>query len=151
MSTLPFSNRAPGPCQVAERPGPLGLRLRKWTPRRAEKFQDGANGATIAAVGDDGKLTLRCPECSADLVIDRATGEVLFHKAARQPAADGKDFDSLFADLDASKERADEVFEREVSAYKDRDRLLEEKFKEAMEKAKEAPDEELPPRPWELD
>ena len=116
-----------------------------------KKFHNGADDATIAAVSRDGKLSLRCPECGCDLVIDQATGEVLFHKAARQPAADGKDFDSLFADLDASKERADEVFEREVSAYKDRDRLLEEKFKEAMEKAKESPDEELPPRPWELD
>ena len=98
----------------------------------------------------DGKLNLRCPECGSDLVIDQVTGEVLFHKAAKGPPAGGKDFDSLFADLDSSKARAGEVFEREVAALKDRDRLLEEKFKEAMDKAKDSPDE-LPPRPWELD
>jgi hypothetical protein len=99
----------------------------------------------------DGKLNLRCPECGSDLVIDQDTGEVLFHKAAKAPAAGGKDFDALFADLDSSKARAGQVFDREVAAMKDRDRLLEEKFKEAMEKAKEAKDDELPPRPWELD
>ena len=99
----------------------------------------------------DGKLNVRCPDCGCDLVIDAATGEVLFHKAAKAPVAGGKDFDSLFAELDSSKERADQVFDREMEAYKDRDRLLEEKFKEAMEKAKDAPDDEPPPRPWELD
>ena len=102
-------------------------------------------------MSDEGKLSLRCPACGCDLVIDQATGEVLFHKSAKEPIAGGKDFDTLFADLDASKERADEVFDREVEAYKDRDRLLEEKFKEAMEKAKDSPDDEPPPRPWELD
>lgn len=102
-------------------------------------------------MGENGKLNIRCPDCGSDLVVDKATGEVLFHKAAKQPVAGGKDFDALFADLDASKERANEVFSREMEAYKDRDRLLEEKFKEAVEKAKDTPDDELPPRPWELD
>lgn len=99
----------------------------------------------------NGKLNIRCPDCGTDLVIDQATGEVLFHEAAKKPLAGGKNFEDLFADIDASKARADEVFDREVEAYKDRDRLLEEKFEEAMKKAKESPDDELPPRPWELD
>lgn len=102
-------------------------------------------------MSENGKLNVRCPDCGSDLVIDRATGEVLFHKPVKAPAAGGKDFDSLFAELDASKERADQLFAREVEAYKDRDRLLEEKFKEAVEKAKDAPDEERPLRPWDLD
>ncbi len=111
----------------------------------------GPGPVKVGPVSEDGKLSLRCPECGCDLVIDRATGEVLHHRSVKEPIAGGQDFDSLFADLDASKERADEVFDREVEAYRDRDRLLEEKFKEAVEKAKESPDEELPPRPWELD
>jgi len=102
-------------------------------------------------MSEDGKLNVRCPDCGCDLVVDAATGAVLFHRAAKTPVAGGKDFDSLFAELDSSKERADKVFDREMKAYKDRDRLLEEKFKEAMEKAKDAPDEERPLRPWDLD
>ena len=102
-------------------------------------------------VSDEGQLKIRCPDCGSELTLDRATGEVLFHKAAKEPLAGGKDFDSLLAGIDDSKVRAGEVFDREVVAMKDRDRLLEAKFREAMGRAKESDDDELPPRPWELD
>ncbi len=92
-----------------------------------------------------------CPECGADLTIDLATGQVLFHKAAERQPAGGKDFDELLAGLDESKQRAAAVFEREVSALKDHDRLMEEKFREALRRAEEEPDEEPPLRPWDLD
>jgi hypothetical protein len=96
-------------------------------------------------------LSIRCPECEAHLVIDAATGEVLAHRAAKQPLAGGKDFDTLLEDLDRDKDEAEAVFEREVAAMKDRDRLLEEKFKQAMDRAKDEPDDVPPPRPFDLD
>lgn len=98
-----------------------------------------------------GKLTVHCPDCGSELVIDRATGEVLFHKQPRQPPAGGKDFDRLLAGLDEDRARAEDVFEREKAAMKDRDRLLDEKFREAMRRAEEEPDEEPPPRPFDFD
>ena len=85
------------------------------------------------------------------MTVDLATGQVLFHKPAKPQPAGGRDFDELLAGLDESKERAAAVFEREVSAVKDHDRLMEEKFREALRRAKEEPDEEPPLRPWELD
>lgn len=97
------------------------------------------------------QLTVRCPDCASDLVIDRQTGEVLFHKSPASIPGGGKSFDSLLAGLDEGKARADELFSREVSALKDHDRLMDEKFKEAFERAKDTDDDELPPRPWELD
>ena len=96
-------------------------------------------------------LNLRCPECEAHLVIDSATGEVLAHRKAKQPLAGGKDFDTLLEDLDRDKLEAEEVFEREVAAMKDRDRLLEEKFQQALKRAEEEPDDVPPPRPFDLD
>jgi hypothetical protein len=96
-------------------------------------------------------IILRCPECDAHLVIDSATGEVLTHRPARQPLADGKDFDALLEDLDRDKAAAEEVFEREVAAMKDRDRLLEEKFQQALKRAEEEPDDGPYPRPIDLD
>lgn len=96
-------------------------------------------------------LTLRCPECEAHLVIDSATGEVLAHRKAKHLPAGGKDFDALLEDLDRDKLEAEEVFEREVAAMKDRDRLLEEKFKQALKRAEEEPDEAPPRRPFEFD
>ena len=97
------------------------------------------------------KLTVRCPDCNSDLVIDATTGEVLSHRKAKQPPAGGKDFDALLKGLDEGKERAEDIFQREVAAMKDRDRLLEEKFREAMRRAEEEPDEGPPRRPFDLD
>jgi hypothetical protein len=97
------------------------------------------------------KITARCPDCGSELVIDAATGEVLSHRRAKQPPAGGKDFDALLQDLDEGKARAEDVFQREVAAMKDRDRLLEEKFREAMRRAEEEPDEKPPPRPFDFD
>ena len=84
-------------------------------------------------------------------MVDSATGEVLAHRKTKQPIAGGKDFDTLLQDLDRDKADAEEVFEREVAAMKDRDRLLEEKFQQALKRAEEEPDDEPPPRPFDLD
>jgi len=97
------------------------------------------------------KLTVQCPCCEAELVVDVATGAVLSHRVAKAAPAQGKSFESLLADLDASKSRADEVFTRELGAMRDRERLLDEKFQEALRRAEEDPDDRPPPRPWELD
>ncbi len=100
---------------------------------------------------DTRKLTVRCPDCGSDLVIDAKTGDVLSHRAPKAPLAGGKDFDSLFADLDVQKARAEALFEKEKAAHADRSRLLEEKFAEALRRAEEDPDEGPPRRPFDLD
>ena len=102
-------------------------------------------------MSNDGKLTLRCPDCNSHLVVDAATGEVLFHRPATQPIGGGKDFDTLLSDLDDQKERAENIFAKEMEALKDRDRLLEDKFAEAIKRAEEEPDDIPPPRPFDLD
>jgi len=105
----------------------------------------------MRAVTATRRLNVRCPECGSDLVVDAATGEPLSHRPPKRQPAGGKDFDSLLAGLDTDKARADEIFEREKAAMKDRDRLLEEKFREAMKRAEEEPDEGPPRRPFDLD
>jgi hypothetical protein len=102
-------------------------------------------------VAETRKLTVACPECGSDLVVDAGTGEVLSHRAPKRPPAGGKDFDSLLAGLDSDKQRAEALFERAQAAEKDRDRLLEEKFKEAVKRAEEEPDDEPPRRPFDFD
>lgn len=97
------------------------------------------------------KFHVRCPDCGSALAIDRATGEILHHEPAARRKAGGKDFDRLLAGLGEARSRADEIFDREVSAYQDRERLMDEKFQEALRRAEENPDERPPPRPWELD
>lgn len=102
-------------------------------------------------MSEPGRLTLRCPDCESRLVVDRATGEILFHKPKKIAPARGQDFDQLLEKLDENKAHAEDLFEREVSALKDRDRLLEEKFEEALREAKKSPEDEPPPRPFDLD
>lgn len=97
------------------------------------------------------KFTLVCPECGSDLVVDAATGEVLSHRAPKRPPGGGHSFEELMAGLDTGKARAEQLFEREKAAMKDRDRLLDEKFKEAMKRAEEEPDEGPPRRPFDFD
>lgn len=100
---------------------------------------------------DAKKLTLRCPDCESRLVIDRETGEVLFHEPKKAPAAGGRDFDQLLEKLDQDKALAEDLFEREVAALENRDRLLEDKFEEALREARKSPSDEPPKRPFDLD
>lgn len=96
--------------------------------------------ARIGLVSDSPRHLLRCPDCGSELVVDAATGEVLSHRAPKAPPGGGKTFDALFADLDVQKANAEERFAREQAAFADRDRLLDEKFKEAMKRAEAEPD-----------
>ncbi len=105
----------------------------------------------MSSVSNNERITVLCPECGCDLTIDVTTGQVLFHKPAKPEPAGSQDFDQLLAGLEESKQRAGEVFKREVTALKDRERLMEEKFREAMRRAEEEPEEEPPLRPWDLD
>lgn len=97
------------------------------------------------------RLRIVCPDCSSRLVVDRATGEVISHHADKPPPAGGKELGELLAGLDRDKEQAEDLFQREVAAHRDRDRLLGEKFEEAMKRAEEADDGKPPPRPFDFD
>ena len=84
-------------------------------------------------------------------MIDAATGEILFHKAAREKAAAEHDISSLLEGLDQKKQEAEQTFEREFAAFQDRERLMEEKFNEAVRQAENEPDDGPPVRPFDLD
>ena len=97
------------------------------------------------------RLTIHCPECHAELVVDPSTGAIVHHRAAKAPPGGGRSFEDLFAELEADKGRAEQRFEQEQAAMKDRERLLEARFREAMRRAEEEPDEKPPKRPFDLD
>ena len=92
-------------------------------------------------------IEVACPDCGCDLVIDRKSGKVLVHKAKKAAV---QDFDALLSGLDEQKAKAEEVFEKEKAALEDKDRILEQQFKEALKRAEETPDEEVI-RPFDLD
>ena len=78
------------------------------------------------------KFTIVCPCCEAVLTLDAQTGTVLAHEEKKKPLAT---FEEMAKDLTRQKTARENIFAQEMNAQKDRERLLEEKFKEAMKRA----------------
>lgn len=86
---------------------------------------------------------IQCPCCAATLVIDRLTGEVLLHKAKEIRA--GGSLESMVAGLETQKSEAAKRFDRQLESQKDRARILEEKFKAAIEQAEKSDEKYVNP------
>ena len=78
------------------------------------------------------KFSIICPCCEAALTIDAQTGAILAHEEKKKIHGS---FEDLKGELDKQKNLRDQLFSQEMSSMKDRERLLEEKFKEAMKRA----------------
>jgi hypothetical protein len=88
-------------------------------------------------MADTSRFTIICPCCEATLNIDSNTGALLSHEEKQKPLAS---FEGLVKDLDKQKQTREQIFSQEMSSMKDRERLLEEKFKEAMKRAEKDKD-----------
>lgn len=83
------------------------------------------------------KFSIICPCCEAALVIDAQTGAILSHEEKKKILGS---FEDLKGELGKQKELRDQLFSQEMSSMKDRERLLDEKFKEAMKRAESEKD-----------
>lgn len=83
------------------------------------------------------KFSIICPCCEATLTIDAQTGALLSHEEKKKVLGS---FEDLKGELSKQKELREQIFAQEMSSVKDRERLLEEKFKEAMKRADEHKD-----------
>ncbi|MDT4953169.1 MAG: hypothetical protein QOH63_837 [Acidobacteriota bacterium] len=86
---------------------------------------------------DTKRFTLICPCCEATLMIDAQTGAILSHEEKAKPMAS---FDEMLKGLDKQKQMREQIFQQELGSQKDRERLLEEKFQEAMKRAEKDKD-----------
>ncbi len=78
------------------------------------------------------RFTIVCPGCASTLVIDAQTGAVISHEEKSKPIAS---FDEMKKDLAKQKETRDQIFAQELGSLKDRERILEEKFRDALKRA----------------
>lgn len=78
------------------------------------------------------KFSVKCPCCESTLTIDGQTGAILSHEEKKK--AHGT-FDELKGELGKQKELREQIFAQEMLSMKDRERLLEEKFQEALKRA----------------
>jgi uncharacterized Zn finger protein (UPF0148 family) len=88
-------------------------------------------------MADTTRFTLICPCCEATLTVDAQTGTILSHEEKAKPAAS---FDEMLKGLDKQKQQREQIFQQELGSLKDRERLLEEKFREAMKRAEKDKD-----------
>jgi len=86
---------------------------------------------------------ITCPCCEATIVVDRVSGEVLLHKA-KEVRTTGS-LESMVAGLETQKSEAAKRFDRQIESQKDRARILEEKFKEALERAEKSDEKYVNP------
>jgi hypothetical protein len=83
-------------------------------------------------MADKSRFTIICPCCETNLTIDAQTGAILLHEEKAKPMAS---FDEMVKGLDKQKQMREQIFAQELSSMKDRDRILEEKFQEAIKRA----------------
>jgi hypothetical protein len=79
------------------------------------------------------RFTIVCPCCEAALNIDAETGALLSHEEKTKPLGS---FEDMVKDLDKQKQTSDHMFAQEITYFKDRSRLLEEKFPGSEEESR---------------
>jgi hypothetical protein len=94
------------------------------------------------------KLNVTCSCCGAALLVDRQTGQVIWHEA-KGKKAEQKTMKEMVDILEVQRRETAEKFERERQALKERGRILEEKVKESMKRVDKT--EKPPLRPVDLD
>ena len=77
------------------------------------------------------KFSVICPCCEAILTIDAPTGAILAHEEKPKKLSS---FEDLKSDLNKQKDLREQLLAQEMSSVKDRERLLEEKFQEALKR-----------------
>lgn len=94
------------------------------------------------------RWTIICPCCDATLNIDAQTGAIISHQEKSKPIAS---FDEMAKNLERQKQTREQVFAQELGSLKDRERILEEKFREAMKRAEKDKDTTPYRNPLDID
>lgn len=81
------------------------------------------------------KIKVICPECNTELVIDKKTGTILL--ATKPKVQETQTLEDRLKAIKEEKSKAEDIFQKEIQTLKEKERILEEKFKEALKKAKE--------------
>ncbi len=81
-------------------------------------------------------ITVTCPHCDSSLVIDLAAGVVVGHTPAVR-THDKVDFDARLKEMEAEKARSADRLAEAMRQENDKSRLMEDKFRSLMEKAKD--------------
>lgn len=81
-------------------------------------------------------VSVTCPHCDSSLVIDIEAGVVVDHTAPVR-THDKVDFNARLKEMEAEKARSADRLAEAMRHEKSKDRLMEDKFRSLMEKAKD--------------
>lgn len=81
-------------------------------------------------------ITVTCPHCDTSLIIDREAGVVVDHSPPVR-TQDKVDFDARLKAMEAEKARSADRLAEAMRQERSKDRLMEDKFRSLMEKAKD--------------
>ena len=93
-----------------------------------------------------GIMEIICPCCETRLKVDKKTGEVIWEERKQKTIPS---LAEMVKDHDAHKKEQVSLFKKRSEVQKDRNRLLEEKFKEAQKNVDKSKD--IPLRDIDLD
>ena len=86
----------------------------------------------------DKDIEVYCPCCDALLVISRETGQVLSHK--EKTIKRDASFEQMVSSVHNAKSELEKRFQKQMESQRDRGKLLDEKFRAAVERAKQSDD-----------
>lgn len=92
------------------------------------------------------KLEVICPCCETKLQVDKKTGEVLWEERKPKPVANLTD---MVKGLESQKKEQQNMFKKHSENLKERDRVLNEIFKESQKHVDKS--DEKPLRDFDLD
>lgn len=95
-------------------------------------------------------ISVTCPHCHSSLVIDLAAGVVVDHSPPVR-SQEKIDFDARLKQMKADKARSEDRLAEAMRHEKDKGRLMEDKFRTLMERAKDDDDGSRPVRDIDLD
>jgi hypothetical protein len=95
-------------------------------------------------------ITVTCPCCQAELVIDPQTSAVIRHKEYVKPPSMA-DMEEAVKRFKGEANRREDAFKKSIEAHKNQADILNKKFDEMLRLAKENPDEPPPKRDFDFD
>ena len=99
---------------------------------------------------EGGAVVVACPCCGAKLTVDHALKAVIHHELPPKPVGPAKDLQTAMEALKGEAERRRSQFQQAAEAEKDKTKVLDKRFQEALKKAKDEPIER-PTRDIDLD
>ena len=99
---------------------------------------------------DGATVVVTCPCCGAKLTVDPALKAIIHHELPPKPVGPVKDLKEAMEALKGEAEKRRALFQQAAEAEKDKSKVLDKRFQEALKKAKDEP-VERPTRDIDLD